>query len=93
MRKRKEVPDWQWPSWRYGPGGQAAIFQKAEDVPWDWTKKPGDAPEVPRVNVAPPALNRDALINQLIQIGIDIDPQWGMAHMKRIIDGDVSSTR
>lgn len=25
-----------WPSWRYGPGGQSAVFEKAEDVPVGW---------------------------------------------------------
>lgn len=25
-----------WPSWRYGPNGQSAIFHKAEDVPVGW---------------------------------------------------------
>jgi hypothetical protein len=26
-----------WPSWRYGPNGEAAIFERPEDVPDGWS--------------------------------------------------------
>jgi hypothetical protein len=29
-----------WPSWRYGPNGEAQIFEKAEDVPKGWEDHP-----------------------------------------------------
>jgi len=29
-----------WPSWRYGPNGEAEIFEKAEDVPKGWQDHP-----------------------------------------------------
>jgi hypothetical protein len=29
-----------WPSWRYGPDGEAAIFTRAEDVPDGWYDHP-----------------------------------------------------
>lgn len=29
-----------WPSWRYGPKGESAIFEKAEDVPKGWQDHP-----------------------------------------------------
>jgi hypothetical protein len=93
MRRRKELPDWKWPSWRYGPGGQSAIFQKEEDVPEGWTKKPDDAPEVFIERVAPPPLDGDVLRAELTRRGIVIDPTWGLAHMKRVIDIDSNSTR
>lgn len=30
-----------WPSWKYGPNGEAAIFERPEDVPTGWTDAPG----------------------------------------------------
>jgi hypothetical protein len=32
-----------WPSWRYGPNGEAAIFDKEEDVPAGWADSPARA--------------------------------------------------
>ena len=29
-----------WPAWRYGPNGERAIFQRAEDVPAGWEDTP-----------------------------------------------------
>lgn len=29
-----------WPAWHYGPGGEARIFKKAEDVPEGWADTP-----------------------------------------------------
>lgn len=29
-----------WPSWRYGPGGQAKVFEREEDVPAGWVDHP-----------------------------------------------------
>jgi len=29
-----------WPSWRYGPNGQAAVFVKGDDVPEGWVDRP-----------------------------------------------------
>lgn len=92
MRKRKLQPDWRWPSWRYGPGGQSAIFQAEEDVPEGWTKKPGEAPEVYVPRSAPIMLDRTALVEELYRNGIEIDPTWGVAHMKRVLD-DRNSAR
>lgn len=85
MRKRKELPDWRWPSWRYGPGGQSAIFQTQEDVPDGWTKKPGEAEEE-IIARSPVYYDRLALVAELTQRGISIDPRWGVAHMKKVLD-------
>lgn len=35
-----------WPAWRYGPGGEAQIFQQAGDVPQGWVDHPGKLPPV-----------------------------------------------
>lgn len=79
-----------WPSWRYGPDGQEGIFNKPEDVPFGWVKKKlkqfEGAPEVEK-------LNKDQLIKDLKAKGIAIDPRWGIAHLKKVLDGDVSPTR
>jgi hypothetical protein len=38
-----------WPSWRFGPGGQSAVFESEADVPKGWvdhpTKVKGEAKE------------------------------------------------
>ena len=47
-----------WPSWRYGPDGQEAIFHKAEDVPEGWVDHPakvGTEPEAPKAKRGRPA--------------------------------------
>lgn len=89
--RRRVVIDRSWPSWRYGPNGEAQIFQTEADVPRGWTRKPG-VPEEPRPSRETVVLNRDELVATLQFRGVDISPLWGVAHMKRIIDGDVSPT-
>jgi hypothetical protein len=32
-----------WPAWYYGPGGAAAIFERADDIPEGWADAPGKA--------------------------------------------------
>jgi len=32
-----------WPAWYYGPAGEAAIFERPEDVPAGWADAPGKA--------------------------------------------------
>lgn len=29
-----------WPAWRYGPAGEAKVFQRPEDVPEGWINRP-----------------------------------------------------
>lgn len=92
MRRSRERPDLSWPSWRYGPEGESAVFRCEEDVPIGWTKKPGDTPV--EVYSPPPTvpLDRDYLVTHLLENGVEINPTWSNAHMKRIIDGDISTT-
>lgn len=89
MRRSREKPDTSWPSWRYGPYGESAIFQRESDVPFGWTKKVGEV-YVPPANFS---LDKEDLIRQLLDKGIKLNPTWGSAHMKRILDGDISPTR
>lgn len=78
-----------WPDVRYDPAtGEPTLFYQAKDVPFGWlTKRPRI--KTPKVGVY---YDKQELINQLTNLGIDINPTWGTAHMKRILD-DRSSAR
>lgn len=91
MRKRKIQPDWRWPSWRYGPAGQSAIFQCEEDIPEGWTRKPDEAPEIYVPRPAPIPLDKEKLVAELLQLGIPVHPLWCNAHMKKVIDDSRSA--
>lgn len=47
-----------WPAWRYGPNGQAQIFQREEDVPVGWVDSPGY--KWPEEDEKPPQDGKDA---------------------------------
>lgn len=86
MRKAKIGTDNSWPSWRHSPDGtQSQIFQCEADVPAGWTKKPG-TPEPEFIPASPLYHDRERLIEELLAKGIDIGPQWGVAHMKKVLD-------
>lgn len=87
--RRRERPSDSWPSWRYGPFGESGIFHSEVEVPSGWTKKPGEIYIPPTTNL----LDRDSLIRQLQAADIEIDHTWGSAHIKRILDGDISPPR
>lgn len=78
----------EWPHWFHSPSGESEIFEKAEDVPFGWTKS---RPEL-YVPVDPVAVNVEDTIQQLTDLGIEIDPRWGAAHLKKVLD-DRSSAR
>jgi hypothetical protein len=49
-----------WPSWRFGPGGQSAVFESEADVPAGWVDHPtkvkdaaAPAPKTPAPAKAP----------------------------------------
>lgn len=53
------------PSWRYGPGGEAAVFESEDDVPKGWHDHPSKheksskpAPAEPPVKPEAPAAKR-----------------------------------
>lgn len=89
MRKKKEVGPI-WPSWFYGPNGEKGVFEKPEDVPVGWVRKLG-VPERELEVRTTTILDRDILIAELLQLGIDINHTWGNAHMKKVIN-DASPT-
>lgn len=92
MPRRNRVLFSGWPSWRYSPTGEGVIFTCEEDVPLGWAKK---MPEPREVFYRQPteSLDREELLIKLTELGVTINHTWGNAHMKRIIDGDISSTR
>jgi hypothetical protein len=46
-----------WPSWRFGPGGQSAVFESEADVPNGWVDHPTKVDKAPKP--APPAKTAD----------------------------------
>lgn len=40
-----------WPSWRYGPNGEARVFPRADDVPKGWEDHPSKVAR-PKPNTA-----------------------------------------
>ena len=83
MRTRRERPVKDcWPSWRYGPNGEKAIFQSEAEVPHGWAKKPQDAyiPEPPVVH------NPEQLADELRARGIEVLGHWSAAYMRELLD-------
>lgn len=39
------MSDQTFPSWRYGPGGEARVFDRADDVPEGWEDHPRGLPD------------------------------------------------
>lgn len=90
MARTRQGPRTYFPSWRYAPDGVGQIFNSEEEVPPGWSRKPGDL-IVKLPKKATEVLDGAALADALTKLNIDIKPTWGHAHMKRILDGDVSS--
>lgn len=85
MVRRRKKSDW--PAWRYGPDGQSAIFEQAEDVPQGWSNKPQLQYEAPEVV---PEICKETTIEQLKAKSIKVDPRWGKAklweELEKVID-------
>lgn len=82
-RNSRFAPVRDWPSWRYGPNGEAEIFKCEADVPYGWTKKPGEIYQPPARN----SLDRNQLTNLLLAKGIVARGNWSTAYMKEVLDG------
>ena len=84
-RLAKLVP---WPDVRYSPTGESKLFYEAKDVPFGWTDKK------PSMTATKPGkiLDRQTLVNELELLGVEINPTWGVAHMKKVIN-DRNTTR
>lgn len=88
MRINRQLPK-EWPGWWYGPNGEGKIFEAAHEVPLGWVNHLGHTLFKP---VEPIVLDKDDLIRELTAKGIEINPIWGNAHMKKVLD-DCSTTR
>lgn len=75
-------PKVSWPSWYHAPNGDSAIFESEEEVPDGWTRKPQSLYEAP--TVVP--IDREATIARLQQLDIFIDPRWGSAKLKKVLE-------
>ena len=73
----------EWPAWRYGPDGQAEVFQREEDVPYGWVDRPGKKFIPPEM---PPLYDQEDLEAQLRAKGITPLGHWSHAYMKELID-------
>jgi hypothetical protein len=74
------------PSYRYGPGGKAEVFQSADDVPPGWVDHPSKlkdakAPEEATERRA----GRAELMEQLRQRGIQYAPNAGGAELAALL--------
>lgn len=78
MARRRSRAKVEWPAWRYGPSGESAIFERAEDVPPDWYSAPQQAFEPPAPK---PELCKETAISRLQEADIPIDPRWGKAKL------------
>lgn len=87
MARVKREPK-RWPSWRFGPSGESAIFDREEDVPFGWSRKPGEV----FVKTKPVTHDREFLISELTKLEIKVHPKWGVAHLKKVLD-DFSPSR
>lgn len=61
-----------WPSWRFGPDGEAQIFQSEDEVPEGWQDSPakfkaGARPEVPARGDGTDDKETEAKIDALVQ--------------------------
>jgi hypothetical protein len=72
-----------WPDIRYNPAtDEAKLFYEAGDVPPGWLKKLQKT-KTPKTSVY---YDKQELLDQLTSLGIEADPTWGTAHMKKVID-------
>lgn len=92
MYSRAKRPDHRqkdfWPSWRYSPDGEGQIFNSPVEVPHGWTKKIGQQLD----SLAPVELDKEQLVAALAALGVEINPIWGKAHLKKVLD-DCSPSR
>ena len=91
-RRNLKPIDRDWPAWRFGPKGESAIFQCAADVPDDWKtaydiEEDRDVPRHPCEEHDP-----DELRSKLLELGVEVNPIWGTAHLKKVLD-DRSTAR
>lgn len=80
---RRSKLDRDWPCWFHGPDGHSAIFNSPAEVPAGWTRhRPTQWVEPP----PPPVIDEGAVRAKLIELGVEIDPTWGRAHLQKVLN-------
>jgi hypothetical protein len=88
-----------WPSFRYGPNGESAVFKSASEVPAGWAEHPSGpfgAPVVQRTVLDVPVeaaadipLTRAQIASALNERGIKFSKNTPTQHMyKKLLDSD-----
>lgn len=80
-----EQPDNAWPSWRYGPDGQEAIFHREEDVPEGWVDHPG---KVGAESEAPKAKGRPKKVVATSETTTEVVDEPDPAEEPPVTEGD-----
>ncbi len=78
-RRRNQI---EWPAWRYSPDGESKLFETAEEVPEGWTAKP---PSVIYEAQEQAPIDKEIVIKQLEEFGVNIDPRWGAAKLREVL--------
>lgn len=81
MPVRSKV-DRNWPAWYHSPNGDSQVFERIQDVPYGWTK----SPPVVFEHSDPLVVDEDVVRQKLTELGVDIDPTWGRAHLQKVLD-------
>lgn len=71
-----DKPEKGFPSFRYGPDGQSAIFNSADDVPKDWFDHPSKVPGAPDPSEAVSARRpgKAEIMKDLKRLGVPFNP-------------------
>lgn len=76
-----------WPSWFYGPDGEAKIFQHEDDVPPGWKDTPFPPMPEPKVPPAAPlGPTRDEMIAELTAAGVELKRNFSTAKIRELFD-------
>jgi hypothetical protein len=74
--------DREWPCWFHGPDGHSAVFNSPAEVPTGWTRhKPAQF-----TAASPLQVDEEAVKAKLIELGVEIDPTWGRAHLQKVLN-------
>lgn len=84
-RRRIQV---EWPCWYHSPDGETKMFNSIQEVPSGWTRKPQQQYVAPEPKAL---LDFDEIIQQLKELGVHIDPRWGRAKLKEVLDDHCTS--
>lgn len=76
----------QWPSWYYGPDGEAKIFQREEDVPQGWKNTPYPPAPEKAPEPVPTGPTREEMIAELEAAGVALKRNFSTAKLRELFD-------